>query len=63
MASTLKSSRPTGSVGSWTDPPGLSFAFRLVGSSHATTSGRDKAVGPRTIGQPPTSIELFTFAP
>ena len=40
IASTLKSSQPTGSVGSWIDPPGLSFTFRLVGSSRATTSSR-----------------------
>jgi len=58
----LKSSRPTGSVGSWTDQPRLSFTFRLVGLSRATTRA-DKAVGQRTVGQPPISIELFMFAP
>jgi hypothetical protein len=30
MASTLNSSRPTGSVGSWIEPPRLSFTLRLV---------------------------------
>ena len=49
-------------VGSWTDPPRLSFTFRLVRvvPQHHRA---DKAVGPRTIGQPPISIELFMFAP
>jgi hypothetical protein len=62
MASTLNSSRPTGSVGSWTDPPRLSFTFPLVGSSPQQHRA-DRAVGPQTIGQPSISIELFMFAP
>jgi hypothetical protein len=44
MARTLKRSRPTGSVGSWMDPPMLSFTFRLVRSSMMSlASGRERA--------------------
>jgi uncharacterized protein len=51
MASTLKSSRPTGSVGSWTDPLILSFTFRLVGSSRATTSSQQGPVRGPLVGR------------
>ncbi len=52
MASTLNSSRPTGSVGSWTDPPSLSLTSRAVSSSAMSRasggSGRaDRAWSPR----------------
>jgi hypothetical protein len=44
MARTLNSSRPTGSVGSWMEPPMLSFTFRLVRSSMMSrASGSDLA--------------------
>src|SRR3954447_2571045 len=44
MASTLNSSRPTGTVGSYTEPPRLSLTCRTVSSSAmARASGRDRA--------------------
>ena len=44
MASTLNSSRPTGSVGSYTDPPRLRRTCRTVSSSAmALASGSDRA--------------------
>src|SRR5829696_619862 len=38
IANTLNSNRPTGSVGSWTEPPTLSFTFRFVSMSRASGS-------------------------
>jgi len=44
LARTLNSSRPTGSVGSWTDPPRLSFTCRPVSSSAMVrASGSERA--------------------
>src|SRR5215211_9296389 len=42
--STSNSSRPTGSVGSWIEPPRLSFTLRFVNSSKMSrASGSDRA--------------------
>src|SRR5450755_3860320 len=44
IASTLNRRRPTGSVGSWTDPPRLSLTSRAVSSSAMSrASGRERA--------------------
>jgi hypothetical protein len=44
LARALNSNRPTGSVGSWIEPPGLSLTFRLVSSSRmCRASGSDRA--------------------
>ena len=44
MASTLNNNRPTGSVGSWTDPPRLSATSRAVSSATMSrASGSDRA--------------------
>ena len=51
IASTLNSSRPTGSVGSWTEPPMLSWTSRLVRSSRISrASGSDRARRTLAIG-------------
>src|SRR5829696_4413005 len=47
IASTFNSSRPTGSVGSWTEPPRLSLTFLFVSSSRIShVSGSDGPAGP-----------------
>jgi hypothetical protein len=47
IASTLNNNRPTGSVGSWIEPPRLSFTLHLVSSSKMSrASGSDLAAGP-----------------
>jgi hypothetical protein len=43
IANTLNNNRPTGSVGSWIEPPRLSLTFRLVSSSMSRASGSDRA--------------------
>src|SRR5512133_1290490 len=44
IANTLNSSRPTGSAGSWIDPPRLSLTFLFVSSSRMSrASGSDRA--------------------
>jgi hypothetical protein len=44
IASTLNSSRPTGSFGSWIDPPMFSFTPASVSSATMSrTSGRERA--------------------
>ena len=44
IANTLNNNRPTGSVGSWTEPPRLSFTFRRVSSSKMSrASGNERA--------------------
>src|SRR3954467_15601328 len=46
IASTLNNSRPTGSVGSYTEPPRLSLTCLIVSSSAmARASGRDGLPG------------------
>ena len=43
IANTLNKSRPTGSVGSWIEPPRLSLTFLLVSSSRMSrASGSDR---------------------
>jgi hypothetical protein len=57
IANKLNSSRSTGSVGSWIEPPRLSFTLHLVSSSRMSrASGSEPCDAPQAGGQPALGV-------